>query len=65
MKYSVTDIIRATTPVVAIIGVIVLSCVAMNNGINGIGLSLAVGAITGLGGYEIKVLKDKVTKKSE
>lgn len=42
----------------AIIGIIVIESIALSQGINGTGLSLAIAAIAGLGGYEL----DKVIK---
>lgn len=36
----------------AIVGIIIVECYALSLGINGSGLSLAIGAIAGLGGYK-------------
>lgn len=48
------------TPIVAIIAIAFLESLALYKGINGVMLSLSVGSITGLGGYGIKVLKDRI-----
>uniref|UniRef100_A0A6M3XWJ4 Holin n=1 Tax=viral metagenome TaxID=1070528 RepID=A0A6M3XWJ4_9ZZZZ len=47
------------TPIAAIICLAGLEVVAMLKGIDGALFGIVVAAIAGLGGYEIKVLKDK------
>lgn len=47
------------TPIVAMLCIAGLEAFAISQGINGAILSLAVAALAGLGGYEIKVLRDK------
>ena len=48
------------TPFVAIGCIAGLEVVAICHGINGTTFSLAIAAISGLGGYELKILRDKV-----
>jgi len=48
------------TPIVAIICIAGLEALAMVKGINGALFGIVVAAIAGLGGYEAKVLKDKM-----
>ncbi|NVM22280.1 MAG: hypothetical protein HWN68_10935 [Desulfobacterales bacterium] len=47
------------TPVIAMLCITGLEVVALTNGINGAIFGVAIAAIAGLGGYEIKVLRDK------
>lgn len=47
------------TPLVAILCIATLEVVALVNGINGTAMSLSFAAIAGLGGYQVKALKDK------
>ena len=47
------------TPIIAIITIGILEAIALINGVNGALFGIAIAAISGLGGYEIKVLKDK------
>jgi len=49
--------------VTAIICITALEAIALSQGINGLLLTLAIGAIAGLGGYEIKNLRDWLGKK--
>lgn len=49
-------------PITAMLCIVGLEVVAILNNINGAILSLAVAAVAGLGGYEIKVLRDKAKK---
>lgn len=51
------------TPVIAILCITALEIVAITQGINGAIFGVAVAAIAGLGGYEIKVLRDKRKEK--
>ena len=46
-------------PIVAMVCIAGLEAFAISQGINGAILSLAVAAIAGLGGYELKVLRDR------
>ncbi|GAH18885.1 unnamed protein product [marine sediment metagenome] len=51
------DVIKAlknAEVLAAIWGIIILEAYALSQGINGTGLSLAIGAIAGLGGFKIK-----------
>lgn len=47
------------TPIFAILCITGLEIVALTTGINGAIFGVAIAAIAGLGGYEIKVLRDK------
>ncbi|GAI63359.1 unnamed protein product [marine sediment metagenome] len=49
-------------PLAAMLCIVILEVMAVLNHIDGAVLSLAVAAVAGLGGYEIKVLRDKVKK---
>ncbi|MCK4722493.1 MAG: hypothetical protein KAT75_04275 [Dehalococcoidia bacterium] len=48
------------TPIVAIVCIAALEVVALLKGINGAVLGIVIAALAGLGGYEVKVLRDKV-----
>ncbi len=48
------------TVVLAIVGIITLEVIALIKGVNGTALSLAIGGIAGLGGYQVKKIKDKI-----
>ena len=47
----------------AIVGIIILEVVALLHGINGTMFALAVAAISGLGGYEIRHGQEKVRRR--
>lgn len=47
------------TPIIAIICIAALEVIAIAQGINGAAIGIAVAAIAGLGGYELKVLRDR------
>lgn len=47
------------TPIVAMICITGLEALALYKGIDGALFSLAIAALAGLGGYEIKVIRDK------
>lgn len=47
------------TPIVAMICIAVLAALALVKEVNGALLGLAFAALAGLGGYELKALKDK------
>lgn len=47
------------TPIIAIVCIAGLEALAISQGINGAAFGLVVAAIAGLGGYEVKVLRDK------
>ena len=47
------------TPVAAMACITLLEVVALCQGINGAVFGIVIAALAGLGGYEIKVLKDK------
>ncbi|GAJ09197.1 unnamed protein product [marine sediment metagenome] len=49
-------------PVVAILAIVGLEIYALSQGINGAVLGWVVAIIAGLGGYEIKALREKFTK---
>lgn len=51
-------ILKEVKVFIALIGVIVIECYALSQGINGTGLSVAIACVAGLGGYEM----DKVIK---
>lgn len=51
------------TVIVAIVCIAGLEAFAIFQGINGATLGIVVAAIAGLGGYEVKVLKDKAKEK--
>ena len=46
-------------PIVAMICITGLEAVALLNGVDGALFGIAIAAISGLGGYQIKILKDK------
>ena len=48
------------TPIVAMVLIAGLEALAMVKGINGAVFGIVVAALAGLGGYELKVLKDKM-----
>lgn len=48
------------TPIVAMICIVILEVVALIQGVNGAVFGIVIAALAGLGGYEIKVLKDKI-----
>jgi len=62
---SFTKLMPAIAPILAIIGLVILESIALSKGINGVVFAGVAAAIGGLGGYEIKVIKDKVSKKKE
>lgn len=47
------------TPIVAMVCIAGLEALAIVKGINGAVLGIVIAAIAGLGGYEIKVLRDR------
>jgi len=49
------------TPIIAIIAIATLEAIALLNNVDGALFGIAIAAISGLGGYQIKVLKDKKT----
>ena len=51
--------------VVAMICITALEMVAMAQGFNGLLLTLAIGAVAGLGGYEVKNVRDWFGKKKK
>ena len=48
------------TPIIAIICIAGLEALALVKGINGALMGIAIAALAGLGGYQVKVLKDKI-----
>lgn len=61
MKPSV--IIRSLVPLASIAGIVILILKALALGVDGVLLAGAVAAISGLGGYEAKVIKDFIKSK--
>ena len=55
--------ITSLIPIVAILAVVILLSLALINDINGTLLATGIAAIAGIAGYEIKAIKDKLTKK--
>ena len=49
------------TPIVAMISIVILEAIALLQGIDGAGIVIA--ALAGLGGYEIKILRNKQKEK--
>lgn len=49
--------------IIAIAAIAGLEIMAMSKGIDGTMFGIVVAAIAGLGGYEIKLIKDKIVKK--
>ena len=49
------------TPIAAIVAILTLEAIALAKGVNGALMGIAIAAIAGLGGYEIKKIKDKIT----
>jgi len=47
------------TPIISILCITTLETIALLNGINGALFSIAIAAISGLGGYQVKVLREK------
>lgn len=47
------------TPIVAMVCIAGLEGFALSQGVNGAILGIVIAAIAGLGGYEVKALKDK------
>lgn len=50
-------------PIIAMLCITALEALAIFQGINGAIFGIAIAAIAGLGGYEIKVLRDKGKEK--
>lgn len=50
------------TPIVAVVCLAGLGALAMVKGVDGAVFSIVVAAIAGLGGYEVKVLRDKIKR---
>ena len=48
------------TPILAILCVTAIEVVAISQGINGALIGISIAAIAGLGGWEAKVIKDKI-----
>ena len=55
-------IIKTATPIIAIIGIILLEFKALSLGFNGTLLAMTFAIIGGLGGYETKAIKDLIKK---
>jgi len=52
--------IKALTPVVSIVGIIIVECVALSQGINGVGMATSIAAMAGLGGYGVKEFRERM-----
>uniref|UniRef100_A0A6M3XSI6 Uncharacterized protein n=1 Tax=viral metagenome TaxID=1070528 RepID=A0A6M3XSI6_9ZZZZ len=48
------------TPIAAMAAIVILEAIALLKGIDGAIFGIAIAAIAGLGGYEVKVLRNKV-----
>jgi len=48
------------TPIAAMASIVILEAIALLKGIDGAIFGIAIAAISGLGGYEIKVLQNKI-----
>lgn len=48
------------TPIIAILRITALEVIAITQGINGATFGLAIAAVAGLGGWEAKMIKDKI-----
>jgi len=48
------------TPIVAIVGIVILEAIALANGIDGVLMSGAIAVIGGLAGYQAKTLRDRI-----
>lgn len=48
------------TPIVAIVCITILEVTALVKGVDGAVFGLAITALAGLGGYELKILRDKM-----
>jgi len=48
------------TPVVAMVCIAGLEVFAMSKGVNGATFGLVIAALAGLGGYQVKAIKDKM-----
>lgn len=48
------------TPILAILCITTIEVVAISQGINGALIGIAIAALAGLGGWEAKVIKDKI-----
>lgn len=48
------------TPIVAMVCIAALEVVALIKGVNGAVFGIVIAALAGLGGYEIKVLRNKI-----
>ena len=57
--------ITRITPLIAIVGIVLLECLALLKGINGMALSGSVAAIGAIAGYLGKGIRDNRAKKKE
>ncbi len=51
------------TPIVAMISIVILEAIALLQGIDGAVFGIVIAALAGLGGYEIKILRNKQKEK--
>lgn len=59
----ICKILKTCVPFGAMVAIYLIERQALNVGIDGIALTLSVGAICGLGGYEVKNLKELIASK--
>lgn len=50
------------TPIVALVCIAGLEALALAKGVDGATFGLVIAALAGLGGYEAKIIKDKIRK---
>lgn len=56
-------LIDACKPVVAILGIVTVELYALSKGINGVALSASIACISGLGGYYLKIMREKIDER--
>ena len=47
------------TPIIAMLSIVVLEAIALLKGVDGAVFGIVIAALAGLGGYELKIFKDK------
>jgi len=48
------------TPIAAMVSIVILEAIALYQGIDGAVFGICIAALAGLGGYQIKAIKDKI-----
>jgi hypothetical protein len=48
------------TPIAAMVGIVILESIALLKGIDGAVFGIVIAALAGLGGYQVKVFKNKI-----